>query len=96
MDGSVDGVYLPLRSTRLSRPLIMWRVPAGFLSPPEDYVEGRIDLSRSTSRHSVRKAWHLLVSAVPDVVEPPRVDPPCRAVQAEHHGAAVEFYRYVR
>lgn len=51
MDGSVDGVYLPLRSTRLSRPLIMWRVPAGFPSPAEDYVEGRIDLNRDLIKH---------------------------------------------
>jgi DNA polymerase V len=46
MDGSVAAVYLPNRTTRLSRPLIMWRVSAGFPSPAEDYVEGRIDLNR--------------------------------------------------
>ena len=51
MDGSVAGVYLPNRSTRLSRPLLMWRVPAGFPSPAEDYVEGRIDLNRDLVRH---------------------------------------------
>lgn len=51
MDGSVAGVYLPNRSTKLSRPLIGWRVPAGFPSPAEDYVEGRIDLSRHLIRH---------------------------------------------
>ena len=51
MDGSVAGVYLPNRSTRLSRPLLMWRVPAGFPSPAEDYVEGRIDLNRDLIKH---------------------------------------------
>ena len=51
MDGSVDGVFLPLRAIRLSRPLIMWRVPAGFPSPAEDYVEGRIDLNRDLIKH---------------------------------------------
>ena len=51
MDGSVAGVYLPSRATRLSRPLLMWRVPAGFPSPAEDYVEGRIDLNRDLIRH---------------------------------------------
>ena len=51
MDGSVAAVYLPDRSTRLSRPLVMWRVPAGFPSPAEDYVEGRIDLNRDLIKH---------------------------------------------
>ncbi|MDQ1593272.1 MAG: polymerase [Pyrinomonadaceae bacterium] len=51
MDGSVAGVYLPSRATRLSRPLLMWRVPAGFPSPAEDYVEGRIDLNRDLVKH---------------------------------------------
>lgn len=51
MDGSVAGVYLPDRKTRWSRPLLMWRVPAGFPSPAEDYVEGRIDLNRDLIKH---------------------------------------------
>lgn len=51
MDGSVVGVYLPDRRTRWSRPLMMWRVPAGFPSPAEDYVEGRIDLNRDLVKH---------------------------------------------
>jgi DNA polymerase V len=51
MDGSVVGVYLPDRRTRWSRPLILCRVPAGFPSPAEDYVEGRIDLNRDLIKH---------------------------------------------
>lgn len=51
MFDSVAGIYLPNRSTRLARPLIMWRVPAGFPSPAEDYIEGRIDLNRDLIRH---------------------------------------------
>jgi DNA polymerase V len=51
MDGSVAGVYLPDRRTRWSRPLILCRVPAGFPSPAEDYVEGRIDLNRDLIKH---------------------------------------------
>jgi DNA polymerase V len=51
MDGSVAGVYLPDRKTRRSRPLIMCRVSAGFPSPAEDYVEGRIDLNRDLIKH---------------------------------------------
>src|SRR3954447_20227110 len=44
-------IYLPSRNLRLSRPVIMWRIPAGFPSPAEDYVEGRIDLNRDLIRH---------------------------------------------
>lgn len=51
MDQSVAGIYLPHRARKLSPPLIMWRVPAGFPSPAEDYVEGRIDLNRDLIRH---------------------------------------------
>src|ERR687883_1337505 len=51
MDGSVAGVYLPSRATRLSRPLIMSRISAGFPSPAEDYVEGRIDLNLDLVKH---------------------------------------------
>ena len=51
MDGSVAAVLLPDRTTKLSRPLMVWRVPAGFPSPAEDYVEGRIDLNRDLIKH---------------------------------------------
>ena len=51
MEDSVAGVYLPDRRTRWSRPLIMCRVSAGFPSPAEDYVEGRIDLNRDLIKH---------------------------------------------
>jgi DNA polymerase V len=47
----VGGIYLPSRSTRLSRPLFSWLVPAGFPSPAECYVEGRIDLNRDLIKH---------------------------------------------
>jgi DNA polymerase V len=48
---NVAGIFLPGRSTRLSRPLIGWKVPAGFPSPAEDYVSARIDLNRDLIRH---------------------------------------------
>jgi len=44
-------IYLPGRSTRLSRPLIGWRIPAGFPSPAQDHVESRIDLNRDLIKH---------------------------------------------
>lgn len=53
IDNSVLGVYAPSFKTRWSRPLIGWRVPAGFPSPAEDYVEGRIDLSKDLIKHPV-------------------------------------------
>ena len=71
MDGSVAGVYLPDRKTRWSRPLIMWRVPAGFPSPAEDYVEGRIDLNRDLIKHPLSTFY---VRVAGDSMMP-RIDP---------------------
>lgn len=51
MSDSVAGIYLPSRGTRLSRPLVSARIPAGFPSPAEDYVEVRIDLNRDLIKH---------------------------------------------
>src|SRR5918999_1299897 len=51
MDCRVVAIIQPDRRTRLSRPLISSYVPAGFPSPAEDYVEGRIDLNRDLIRH---------------------------------------------
>lgn len=51
MDCRVTAIIQPDRRTRLSRPLISSYVPAGFPSPAEDYVEGRIDLNRDLIRH---------------------------------------------
>jgi DNA polymerase V len=41
----------PSFATPLARPLIAFRVPAGFPSPAEDYVEEQIDLNRHLIRH---------------------------------------------
>jgi DNA polymerase V len=51
MGPNVSGIYQVERSTRLSRPLFLSRVPAGFPSPAEDYVESRIDLNRDLILH---------------------------------------------
>ena len=51
MGDSVAGIYLPSRGIRLSRPLVTCRVAAGFPSPAEDYIEGRIDLNRDLIKH---------------------------------------------
>jgi DNA polymerase V len=50
---NVEGVYFPDRATRWARPLFMTSVSAGFPSPAEDYVEGRLDLNRYLIKHPV-------------------------------------------
>jgi DNA polymerase V len=47
----VVGIYLPGRGTRLSRPLVEFLVPAGFPSPAQDEIAGRIDLNRDLVKH---------------------------------------------
>lgn len=47
----VVGIYLAKRGIRLSRPLIEWLVPAGFPSPAQDEIAGRIDLNRDLVKH---------------------------------------------
>lgn len=50
---NVDAIYRPILTTRWVRPLILTRVPAGFPSPAEDYIEGRLDLNRHLIKHPV-------------------------------------------
>lgn len=50
---NVDTVFYPDRTTRCARPLFMTLVSAGFPSPAEDYVEGRLDLNRFLIKHPV-------------------------------------------
>jgi len=51
MKCSVWGIFTPNLTRKLSRPLVSSRVPAGFPSPAEDYVEGRIDLNKDLIKH---------------------------------------------
>lgn len=51
MKCTVWGIFTPNLTRKLARPLIASRVPAGFPSPAEDYVEGRIDLNKDLIRH---------------------------------------------
>jgi DNA polymerase V len=51
MDTYVDAVLCPDRSTRWARPLFLASVSAGFPSPAEDYIEGRLDLNRHLIKH---------------------------------------------
>ena len=43
--------HTPDFATPLKRPLLAWPVQAGFPSPADDYLEGRIDLNQHLIRH---------------------------------------------
>ena len=47
----VDAVYFPDRSTAYERPLFMVPVAAGFPSPADDYLEGKLDLNKYLIKH---------------------------------------------
>lgn len=53
MQASIFAIFRPDRTRRLSRPLVASHIPAGFPSPAEDYIEGRIDLNRELVRNAL-------------------------------------------
>ncbi|HEY0659366.1 MAG TPA: S24 family peptidase, partial [Pyrinomonadaceae bacterium] len=63
----MERFFVPKIERKLSRPLILTRVPAGFPSPADDYIEGRIDLNRDLIRHPLA-TFYLRVSG--DSMEP--------------------------
>ena len=69
MNCRVEVIIRPDRRTRLSRPLISSYVPAGFPSPAEDYVEGRIDLNRDLIKHPLTTFYIRVVgdSMLPEI-----------------------------
>jgi DNA polymerase V len=67
MLSSVKSFFIPKRERRLARPLILTRVPAGFPSPADDYIEGRIDLNRDLIRNPLA-TFYVRVSG--DSMEP--------------------------
>jgi DNA polymerase V len=82
---NVEGVYFPDRATRCARPLFMTSVSAGFPSPAEDYVEGRLDLNRYLVKHPV-ETFYVRVSgdSMPGVgIGPGTILVVDRAVQAD-------------
>ena len=51
MQCTVWKILTPIFTQKVSRPLISFRVPAGFPSPAADYIEGNIDLNRDLIKH---------------------------------------------
>jgi len=47
----VQVIYRPDQSTKRKRPLFMVPVSAGFPSPAEDYIEGKLDLNEYLIKH---------------------------------------------
>jgi len=47
----VDAVYSFDPKTECLRPLFLAQVPAGFPSPADDYIEGKLDLNKHLIRH---------------------------------------------
>ncbi len=50
-DGSIKAIYGFKAETKLKRPLVGPRVPAGFPSPAQDYIEGTLDLNEHLIPH---------------------------------------------
>jgi DNA polymerase V len=48
---NVEAVYAPDLSTRYALPVFLGRLPAGFPSPADDYIEGKLDLNRHLIKH---------------------------------------------
>ena len=51
MTMTIDAVYAPDLSTRYALPIFLGRLPAGFPSPADDYLEGKLDLNRHLIKH---------------------------------------------
>ena len=48
---NIDAVFAPDLSTRYALPIFLGRLPAGFPSPADDYLEGKLDLNRHLIKH---------------------------------------------
>lgn len=51
MTANVNAIYTPDLSTRYALPIFLGRIPAGFPSPADDYIEGKLDLNRHLIKH---------------------------------------------
>jgi DNA polymerase V len=53
MQCTVVSIHIPNFSRKIYRPLFSWRVAAGFPSPAENYIEGRINLNEVLIKHQL-------------------------------------------
>jgi DNA polymerase V len=51
MDTRIKTIYEPKKETQCERPIFMAPVTAGFPSPAEDYIEGKLDLNEHLVKH---------------------------------------------
>lgn len=51
MNSAVLTIIQPDFSTSIERPLFLSKVPAGFPSPADDYLEGKLDLNEHLIKH---------------------------------------------
>lgn len=64
----MNTLYTPDLSTPVSRPLYMTAIEAGFPSPADDYIEGRLDLNQHLIKHPaatffVKVSGHSMIDA---------------------------------
>lgn len=50
-DGSIKSIHPSAAETKLARPLLGTKIPAGFPSPAQDYMEGTLDLNEYLVQH---------------------------------------------
>ncbi len=69
MECSISEITVPSFERSLSRPVLVTKVAAGFPSPAEDYVEGRIDLNRDLIQHPLATFYIRVTgdSMMPDI-----------------------------
>ena len=67
MQCTVIGIFVPNYSRKISRPLFSSRVAAGFPSPAENYIEGRLDLNNVLIRHQLATFY---IRVIGDSMEP--------------------------
>src|SRR5215213_4895505 len=67
MQCTVVSIFTPNYSRKLSRPLFSSRVSAGFPSPAENYIEGRIDLNKDLIQHQLSTFY---IRVIGDSMEP--------------------------
>jgi DNA polymerase V len=68
MTTTVETISIPDLSTSYRLPVFLGRLPAGFPSPADDYIEGRLDLNRHLIKHPaatffVRVTGHSMTGA---------------------------------